>query len=189
MSAWIRMIADAEATGSVKEMFDLARTPHGTIDNVLRVHGLRPHTIQGHISLYKSVLHHPDNTLPPWFLETVGTYTSMLNQCEYSVTHHSLNLKRLVNDEDRANRILSSLRNRNLETSFVGKELAMLRYTEKLTLDVGGMDKSDYRALVQSGCNDGEILELNQVIGYFCYVNRLLNGLGVTTDGDRIGYY
>ena len=30
---------------------------------------------------------------------------------------------------------------------------------------------------------------LNQIIGYFNYVNRCLNGLGVTTDGDVVGYY
>ncbi|MCY3773899.1 MAG: alkylhydroperoxidase, partial [Gemmatimonadetes bacterium] len=40
-----------------------------------------------------------------------------------------------------------------------------------------------------SGCSDGEILEVNQVVAYFNYSNRLLNGLGVTTDGDEIGYY
>ena len=37
--------------------------------------------------------------------------------------------------------------------------------------------------------DDGEILEVNQVCAYFNYSNRLLNGLGVTTEGDIIGYY
>ena len=37
--------------------------------------------------------------------------------------------------------------------------------------------------------DDGQILEANQIIGYFNYVNRCLNGLGVTTDGDIVGYY
>lgn len=183
------MIPDSEATGNVKKMFDLARTPHGTIDNVLRVHGLRPHTIEGHISLYRSVLHHPGNTIPKWFLETAGTYTSMLNQCEYSVIHHSANLKKLLDDDDHAKTIISALQSRNPELAFAGKELAMLQYVEKLTLAVEDMEKSDYDELISAGCEDGEILELNQVVGYFCYVNRLLNGLGVTTEGDVIGFY
>jgi UDP-glucuronate 4-epimerase len=34
-----------------------------------------------------------------------------------------------------------------------------------------------------------QILEVNQVCAYFNYSNRLLNGLGVTTQGDVIGYY
>ena len=56
------------------------------------------------------------------------------------------------------------------------------------TLAVEDMTKSDYDELASAG-EDGEILELNQVVGYFCHVNRLLNGLGVTTEGDVIGFY
>ncbi|MDG2205982.1 MAG: alkylhydroperoxidase, partial [Alphaproteobacteria bacterium] len=40
-----------------------------------------------------------------------------------------------------------------------------------------------------AGVDDGEILEANQIISYFNYVNRCLNGLGVTTEGDVVGYY
>jgi alkylhydroperoxidase family enzyme len=51
------------------------------------------------------------------------------------------------------------------------------------------MMKSDVQALKSTGFDDGQILEANQIIGYFNYVNRCLNGLGVTTDGDTVGYY
>lgn len=183
------MLTDEEATGAAKEALDEARTPHGTVDNVLRVHSLRPHTIYGHMTLYRSVLHHPDNTIPIWFLEAVGTYTSILNECDYSVTHHSLNLRKLVADDKRSEAILSALRDQRPERVFDGKFLAMLIYVRKLTLNVANMNKKDFDLLIDAGCMDGEILELNQVVGYFCYANRLLNGLGVTTDGDVIGYY
>ena len=43
--------------------------------------------------------------------------------------------------------------------------------------------------LLVEGSGDGEILEVNQVCAYFNYSNRLLNGLGATTDGDVLGYY
>jgi len=51
------------------------------------------------------------------------------------------------------------------------------------------MTPDDVAALRVAGCSDGEILEVNQVCAYFNYSNRLLNGLGVTTEGDVIGYY
>jgi alkylhydroperoxidase family enzyme len=51
------------------------------------------------------------------------------------------------------------------------------------------MEKSDADLLRNAGCDDGEILEVNQVVAYFNYSNRLLNGLGVTTEGDAVGYY
>ncbi len=70
-----------------------------------------------------------------------------------------------------------------------GGDLALLRYAEKLTLTPGEMVQSDVQALKDAEVDDGEILEANQIIGYFNYVNRQLNGLGVTTDGDVVGYY
>ena len=189
MSAWIRMIADDEAEGLVKRALDQARTPHGTVDNVMRVHSLRPHTMHGHTALYRSVLHHEDNENELWFLETAGTYTSILNQCDYSTTHHSSNLHRLLNDEKKYELIMVALRADKPDKAFAGKKLKMLNYVRKLTRDVGNMVQEDVEGLKDAGCTDGEILELNQVVGYFCYVNRLLNGLGVTTQGDIIGYY
>ena len=189
MSAWIKMIADDDATGVVKEMYDKVRTPHGTVDNVMRAHSLRPHTMHGHLVLYKSVLHNPDNTLPFWFLEVVASYTSILNQCDYSLSHHFANVRRLLKDESRADSIYAALQANRPEDVFNGKKLALLRYTAKLTTSIEKLVQADVDALKAAGCDDGEILEVNQVCAYFNYSNRLLNGLGVTTAGDVIGYY
>ena len=51
------------------------------------------------------------------------------------------------------------------------------------------MKKSDVDMLKELGVCDGEILEVNQITSYFNYVNRTINGLGVTTKGDTVGYY
>jgi uncharacterized peroxidase-related enzyme len=189
MSAWIRMIPPEEATGTLQDMYRLATTPSGTVDNVMRAHSLRPHSMQGHLALYRSVLHNPDNTLPFWFLEMVASYVSMANRCDYSLTHHWANARRLLNDPPRAQRIREAFEAAAPERVFEGKELALLRYAHKLTVDVGGMQEADIAALRAVGCDDGEILEVNQVCAYFNYSNRLLNGLGVTTQGDVVGYY
>ena len=189
MTAWIRLIPEEQAEGLLKEMYERVRTPHGSVDNVMKVHSLRPHTMNGHVVLYKSVLHNPANTLPLWFLEVVASYTSMANSCQYSLTHHFMNARRLLKDKARADAIYAALADNRPEHVFAGKELALLRYAHKLTVAVSAMEKSDYQALCEAGCDDGEILEVNQVCAYFNYSNRLLNGLGVTTEGDTIGYY
>ena len=72
---------------------------------------------------------------------------------------------------------------------FDGAELALMRYAEKLTVAPDEMKEADVIALRDAGLDDGEILEANQIICYFNYVNRSINGLGVTTEGDVIGYY
>ena len=41
--------------------------------------------------------------------------------------------------------------------------------------------------LRNAGYEDGEILEINQVVSYFAYANRTVLGLGCSTDGDIIG--
>lgn len=189
MSAWIEMVSDEDANGRLKELLDKSRTPHGTVDTVMRVHSLRPETMNGHVTLYRSVLHSKDNTLPFWFLEVVASYTSILNDCTYSLTHHFMNVRNLLKDQPRSDRIFVCLKAHRPEDEFSGKELAFLRYAAKLTTDVGRMVRSDFETLKLAGAEDGEILEVNQVCAYFNYSNRLLNGLGATTDGDVIGYY
>ena len=69
MSAWIEMISDEDAGPELAEMLDLARTPHGTVDNVMRVHSLRPNTMKGHVTLYRAALHDDTNTIPMWLQE------------------------------------------------------------------------------------------------------------------------
>ena len=48
----------------LKEILNLARTPHGTVDNVMRIHSLRPNTMKGHVTLYRAALHDESNKIP-----------------------------------------------------------------------------------------------------------------------------
>ena len=189
MTAWIKMISDDAASAELARCLEIARAPSGGVDNVMRVHSLRPHTMEGHHKLYMSVLHHDGNTLPLWFSEVIASYVSMLNRCGYSLANHFANARHLIGDDARADKVYAALQAHRPEDVFEGAELAMLRYAEKLTVAVGDMQQEDVAALRQAGVEDGEILEVNQVCGYFNYVNRLLNGLGVSLAGDVVGFY
>jgi uncharacterized peroxidase-related enzyme len=189
MSAWIEMISDENASSELKEILNLARTPHGTVDNVMRIHSLRPNTMKGHVTLYRAALHDEVNTIPMWFQETISSYVSMLNNCDYSLANHWKNAVHLMGSEQDANKIEEALKAQIPENAFEGEQLAMLKYAGKLTLDPGNMIEKDVEKLRNEGIDDGKILELNQIVGYFNYVNRLLNGLGVKTTGDTVGFY
>ena len=189
MSAWIKMISDDEADDELLDVLNLSRTPHGTVDNVMRVHSLRPATMRGHVALYRAVLHDDANTLPTWFQETISTYVSILNDCGYSLANHWANARYLIDNSGRADVIETALQARRPEDAFEGTELALLQYAEKLTLSPANMVQADVAVLKAAGIDDGQILEANQIICYFNYVNRSLNGLGVSTDGDVVGYY
>ncbi len=188
MTAWIEMVQYEASSGYLRELYDRVKGPGGKIDNVMKAHSLRPHTMEGHSALYKSVLHHSGNSLPVWFLECLGIYTSLANKCDYSVSHHFAGLTRLLKDEARAGEIYKAFVVVAPEKVFAGKELALLRYVRKLTLEPQSMARADVEAARAAGATDAEIFEANQVCAYFNYSNRLLNGLGVTTQGDVLGY-
>jgi uncharacterized peroxidase-related enzyme len=189
MSSWIKMIDDSDADEDLNLALNQAKTPHGTVDNVLRVHSLRPSTMIGHMKLYKSVLHDKKNTIPQWFQETISSYVSIINMCKYSYDNHWKNAAFLINDQNKSDKIKVVLESHKLEDYFKGKELALLIYAKKLTLYPSRFNIDDFKKLKVEGLEDGEILEANQIICYFNYVNRSINGLGVTTEGDIVGYY
>ena len=189
MSAWIKMMPVEGARGFLKEMFDKVMTPSGTVDNVMRVHSLRPQSMNGHYTLYKSVLHHADLSLPLWFLEAIAVYTSILNSCDYSLMHHYSNFEKLHGDVEWCRALRKALEEESPEAVLQGKDLALMRYAGKLTKTPGEMVAEDVLSAKREGASDEEILEVNQVCAYFNYSNRTLNGLGVSTEGDTIGYY
>ncbi len=184
---WISTITYDEASGALRKLYDRIKGPNDNIDNIMLAHSLRPHSMEGHMALYKYVLHHPRNVLPKSYLETIGVYVSMLNQCQYCVQHHFAGLKRLLSDDDRAHEIHVALADGNPAAAFADRELAGLQYAERLTTAANEISEDDIAALREAGFDDGEILEINQVTAYFAYANRTVLGLGIDTDGDIIG--
>ena len=185
--SWIKTISYKKAGAKLKRIYKRVKGPNDNIDNVLMIHSLRPHTLVGHMTLYKSVLHHSDNTLPKWYLEAIGVYVSHLNHCDYCVEHHSAGLKRLLNNEERSALYFEAIDKDNLKSFFDAKYLTGINYAKKLTLELKTVNENDVKQLQQVGFTDGEILEINQVTSYFNYVNRSVLGLGANTKGDIIG--
>ena len=139
------------------------------------------------MTLYKYVLHHSGNRVPKHFLETLGVQVSLLNGCSYCVEHHFQGLRRLLGDDDRANEIRAAFETGDPAAAFDARQLAAVRYAERLTRDPAGMTPDTVEAMRAAGWDDGEILEINQVVAYFAYANRTVLGLGVDTDGDILG--
>lgn len=184
---YIKTITYQDASPSLKKIYDRVKGPSDNIDNVLLIHSLRPHTLVGHMTLYKNVLHNSNNTLPKWYLEALGTYVSHLNKCDYCYQHHHAGFKRIYPDKVKAASLQKAILEDKMETFFDSKYLLGSEYAKKLTLAHHTIRQQDIDKLRESGFTDGEILEINQVVSYFNYVNRSVVGLGVTTEGDVLG--
>lgn len=184
--SWIESIPPERADARLRRVYERVRGPNGEVDNILRVHGLRPHTLEGHMALYRNVLHHTANALPGWLLETVGVRVSMLNGCDYCVAHHLEGLRRLVGNE-RTGALRDALDSGVHDEALDARGCAAVRYAEKLTVAPATITAADIDGMRAAGLDDGEILEVNQVASYFAYANRTASGLGVTTTGDVLG--
>jgi len=62
------------------------------------------------------------------------------------------------------------------------RRLALLRYAEKLTRTPAEMRADDVEALRAVGLDDADVLALCEVVGYYAYVNRIADGLGVALE-------
>jgi uncharacterized protein YciW len=60
----------------------------------------------------------------------------------------------------------------------------MLGYAEKLTRTPWAMTEGDVQALRRAGFGDAAILDIAQVTGYYAFVNRLADGLGVELEEE-----
>lgn len=185
--SWIKIVSYEEAVGKLKSLYDRVKGPQNKIDNILQIHSLRPHSLEGHMVLYKNVLHHRDNTLPKWFLENLGVFVSHLNRCDYCVQHHFAGMKRLLNDEKRSQDIWDAITQNSLDKVYDAKQLAAFEYAQELTQYPEEIKQETIQNMRDVGWEDGEILEINQVVSYFAYANRTVQGLGVNTKGDILG--
>lgn len=92
--------------------------------------------------------------------------------------HNRRGLRRLLKDDALLARIEADWRTAGLDE----KRVAMLEYTDKLTLRPGEMVESDATALMAAGFSDRDVLDIAEVVGYYAYVNRIADGLGVSIE-------
>ena len=49
--AWINSKSYDESDGQLRKIYDRIKGPENNIDNILSIHSLRPHSLNGHMSL------------------------------------------------------------------------------------------------------------------------------------------
>lgn len=91
------------------------------------------------------------------------------------MTHHAEGLRVQTKDENLIRHLSEDYRNAELTAS----DRAMLDCSAKLTREPWTVVEADVQRLRDTGFSDVAILDICQVTGYFAFVNRLADGLGV----------
>jgi uncharacterized peroxidase-related enzyme len=85
----------------------------------------------------------------------------------------------LTQDDARVQQLIDDWR----QAAISDADRAMLNFAEKLTIRPWDMVETDVVRLREAGFSDAAILDINQVTGYYAFVNRLADGLGVELEG------
>ena len=80
--AWISVVAPAEATGELAQLYDRMKERTGAVDNILTIHSLTPASLRAHYDLYKVVMFGP-SALSRAQREMVAVVVSVSNRCHY----------------------------------------------------------------------------------------------------------
>ncbi len=92
--------------------------------------------------------------------------------------HHSRGLLRFVKKPE----LVEALKTDYRSAELTPRQRAMLDYADKLTREPWAVTEADLMPLRDAGLDDRGILDLNQAVAYFAYVNRVADGLGVVVD-------
>lgn len=188
--AWIETIDPKHAQGRLVSLYKRVGNPDGTVDRVMQIHSLSPDSLHGHFEVYVAAMHRA-SPLSRAERELVGAFVSLLNGCEYCLQHHAAGLRRLLPAERAlvADALAEGRDPRDRPSVVNEREAAMLTYAERLTRSPGDASKAWTDDLRTAGLNDREILDLACVVGYFCYANRVVMGLGVQLEEGGVGQH
>jgi len=81
--------------------------------------------------------------------------------------------------EAQADALVENLRRDYASAPLAAADRALLDYADKLTRTPGAMERDDVERLRAHGFDDRAIHDLAAIVGYFAFVNRIADGLGV----------
>ena len=80
--AFVPYIDEQDASPRLRELFDRYRDPKGHVDNILRIHGHNPPSLEAHFQLYKTLMHGRSD-LTKVQREMIAVVVSQINDCHY----------------------------------------------------------------------------------------------------------
>jgi len=182
-SAASMFLADVENNPQPSPYFDLIAAAKSSGSEYWRIWNLlafRPKIADPLARLSHEIMHE-DAPISAALRELIAARTSSLNHCEFCMKAHAAVAAHLYNDEEL---VWSAVR--NLEgAALPGKDKAILRFTQKITLDSGSIDEQDIATLYAAGWDDTSIFYAIAACALFNFYNRFVSANGVKPVSDQ----
>ena len=182
--AYIEVKSYDESEGRLKEIYDDLIESRGKLAEVHKIQSLNPETIVVHMDLYLKIMF-GRSPLKRYQREMIGVVVSKSNACEYCITHHAEAVNFYWKDDQKLEDFITD----HTSVSLSDTDRILCDYTKQLTLNPQHFkDDTEAKKLKDAGLNDRAILDATLVIGYFNFVNRIVQSLGVGLEDDPGGY-
>jgi uncharacterized peroxidase-related enzyme len=150
-----------------------------------------PPVLDASMGMYKALMFGP-SPLSRSQREMLGTVVSRINDCFYWTEAHAEDFRSEVAKErggdaaaaSVARALADALRQDWRLAALSSADQALCTWAEKLTLTPASCGAADVEALRAHGLTDVAIHDAAQVIGYFNYINRVADGLGVDLEPE-----
>jgi uncharacterized peroxidase-related enzyme len=173
--AWIRVVSHDESHGVLREAYDWQAERLGEPTEFTMVGSLYPELVMERLRLYKVVEECPSG-LAAIERQLAAYVVSLLNATTHCGSGLRLKLDHLGAEDEM---IAAVEADPGRPVTGDDRVDAICAYAAKLTTEPARLVGADVIALREVGLDDLDILDLNNVVAYYNYVNRVSNGLGL----------
>jgi uncharacterized peroxidase-related enzyme len=180
--AYIAAVEGDDRLDPVQErVFEAARRRFTFVPDVVRTLAIRPEVARAQADLRDSLLG-DGSSIGRRRAELISLAVSGINGCAYCGTAHAGTM--VARGDLTPEQAAQAFKDwRRLDVS--SEERAMLEFAEKLTFQPAQVSEGDIDALRAAGFDDLAIYDIVLVTAYRNFINRVNDGLGVSTDKLR----
>ena len=175
---WIRTIAWADAEGLLKEAYDWQAERLGEPTEFTMLGSLYPEVVMERLKLYRVAEGCP-SSLAQGERQLAAYVTSLLNGTTHCASGLRVKLASLEVNPDVQRAIEADPRNPQTGSERLD---AICAYAAVLTASPSTVSQADVERLRAMGLDDLDIVDLNNLVAYYNYINRVANGLGQKND-------
>jgi uncharacterized peroxidase-related enzyme len=171
---WISSVPPEHATGPLADAYQSQFEKIGRVTELTQIGSLYPDLVAARLRLY-AVVNATPSAVPDHVRRAVALLTSVLNGCLFCTVGQTEKLT-----EAGYGRLAQAIK-ADPEGVVTGdaKADAAISYARKLVIDPRHVVKEDVAALRDVGWSDLDILDINNISAYYCYINRVAAGLGL----------